>query len=105
MREMEGPAPGGRIDGSEGEGFRRAPASLHDLFKRAGGCSGTQDTTGRAFAARGAGSGASGGFPSAGACRGRGSEWSEARAAMASMDAGGSYGGNRGVDDRGADVP
>src|SRR6267142_4914629 len=105
MREMEGPVPGGRIDGSYDKGSRRAPANLHDLFKGAGRRSGTQGATGRAFAARGAGSGAPGGFPSAGACRGRGSEWSEARAAMASMDACGSYGGNRGADDRGDDVP
>src|SRR6266478_239382 len=105
MREMEGPAPGSRIDGGYDNGFRRASANLHDLFKGAGRCSGTQGATGRAFATRGARSGASSRFPSEGACRGRGSERSEWRAAVAGMDAGGSYRGNCGADDRGDDVP
>src|SRR6267378_967372 len=105
MRKMEGPAPGGRIDGSNHKGFRRTPASLHDLLKGAGRCSGTQDATGRAFAARGTRSGATSGFPSAGVCRGRGSEWSESRAAVARMDAGWSYRGNCGGDDWGDDLP
>src|SRR5882762_1983419 len=105
MREMEGPAPGGRIDGSNHKGFRRTPASLHDLLKGAERCSGTRDATGRAFAARGARSGATSGFPSAGVCRGRGSEWSEPRPTVAGMDAGLSYRGNCGGDDWGDDLP
>src|SRR6267143_4724958 len=105
MREMEGPASGDRIDGSNDKGFRRTPASLCDLFKGAGRCSGTQDATGRAFAARDARSGAASGFPSAGACHDWGSEWGEPRATVAGMDAGWSYGGNCSGDDWGDDVP
>src|SRR6266850_6451398 len=105
MRKMEGAAPGGRIDGSDNKGFRRASANLHDVFEGAGRCPGTQGATGRAFAARGARSGATGEFPSAGACRGRGCKWSESRAAVAGMDAGWRYRGNCGADDWGHDVP
>src|SRR5882724_5915852 len=94
MREMEGPAPGGCVDGSYDEGLRGASANLHDLFKGAGRCSGTQGATGRAFAAHGARSGTTRGFPSGGACR----KWSEPRATVAGMDAGWS----NGSDSRGA---
>src|SRR6267378_5604122 len=105
MREMEGPDLGGRFAGTNGKGFRRAPADLHDLFKGTGRAAGTQGATGRAFAARGSRSGATSGFPSAGACCGRGSKWSEPRAAMAGMDAGWSHRGNCGADDWGNHVP
>ena len=102
---MEGPAPGSRTEGNYDKGFRRASANLHDLFKGTGRCSSTQGATRRAFATRGARSGTTSGFPSASACRGRGSKWSESRAAVAGMDAGGSCHGNCGADDWGDHVP
>src|SRR5713226_7217821 len=98
MREMERPVAGGCPDGSNGAGSRRAPASLHELFRRAERASSTQGAIGRAAAAGGSRSGAVDGFPGASASRGGGRRRGEARAAVACLGAGWSDGG----DSRGA---
>src|SRR6266851_1003626 len=95
---MERPVAGGCPGGSNSEGSRRAPASLHELFSRADRASSTPGAIGRTAAAGGSRSGAVAAFPGASASRGGGRRRGEARAAVAGMDAGWSDGG----DSRGA---
>src|SRR5712692_8911490 len=90
---MERPVAGGCPGGSNSEGYRRAPASLHELFSRADRASSTPGAIGRTAAAGGARSEAVACLAVATASLGGGRRGGEGRACQAGMDAGWSEGG------------
>src|SRR5713226_3593385 len=92
---MEGPFVGGCRDGNGGGRSPRACVEVCQLCGGAGGAASAAGTAGRTAAPRGTRGGTVGGVSCAGVGRSGGRVRSEALAAMASMGAGRSDGGDR----------